>query len=187
MHWVEWYRRYVPIRGSSCQKGGECGISFFFFFSFFFVLPRKRNAQRQKKKDTKAHGCLVPGTSGAWDDPGKSMSAVRRVEQAREQALGGSLKGHVLGHLQGMSWHGRAVASAVASAAAAAQRRWSLVAAMDPKRRAGGALPLPGCRRACRRFLREMSPGLNLDADGDEPGTSHSSITLMPYAILELY
>jgi hypothetical protein len=76
-------------------------------------------------------------------------------------------------------------------AVAAAQRRWSLglVAAMVPKRWAGGVLP---CARAAERACLsqvsegEISPGLNLNADGDEPGTDHSFMALIPHATLEL-
>lgn len=82
-----WHRRYVPIRGSSCQKGGVQ--------SRFFVLPREE---------------AYPWLSRSWNkwsppDPGKSMSAVRRWSPWASKGTssgsepGVSWTGHVLGHL----------------------------------------------------------------------------------------
>lgn len=73
------------------EKGG--GVS----LSLFSCYPKKGTLRGKKRKilvQEPIHGCLVPGTSGAWDDPGKSMLAVRRVEPAREQAPGGRVLGH---------------------------------------------------------------------------------------------
>lgn len=163
MDWVGVVPEVRTYPRQQLSEGGECSI---FFLSF--RATQKRNAQRQQEKKIQEpiHGCLVPGTSGAWDDPGKSMLAVRRVEQAREQAPGG----RVLGHYRASRRHWTCCSECCSSGSTALEPGRG-----DGQTQNAGLVAhyfwylLPGSQKSfCRRFLREAVAGLNLNADGDE-------------------